>query len=344
MIHIKNMRSNDKLAIASFALFGFFLIIGLLFSELYQAPLREKNILHKFTLVLVPQDLADLSKITINNEQGDFQMQKSTEGEWALTAPKEFLVNAHLMGRMLEELSHLKILSMIEADTINLNNYLLSNSKRKIVLTNSKNEEIVIMFGMNNTINNSTYIFLPERKVIYQIESPQIAFANLDLALLIENKVFQMQSSDVVEFSLYQGAAYKQDARLSLNWREDKWLNKKGQDLSTEKVLEFLQKTLSTKSFFILDQVSSEQENELNKHFSQPSFEVIVKNKNVENNLRYTISPRVKSLKNLDLPEESVFIKQSQSKLLYVVSVKNLDFLDIKESDLKALPIKKLFY
>jgi hypothetical protein len=344
MTTFRNMRLNNKLAVATFAAFSFFLVVGLLFSELYQAPLRKNSKLKKYSMVLTMEEVFDLKSIKINNEQGNFNIQKSPEGDWALTSPKEFLVNSHLMQKMLEELANLKILSLIEADTINLNNYLLNDSRRSITLTNIKDEEFALTLGMSNTINNSTYIYLPARKIIYQIESPQIAFANLDLALLIENRVFQLQASEVVDFNIYNGSLGKQDLRLGFDSNKGKWKNKKGQELGEEKVMEFLQKTFNTKSFFILDQVSNEQETELNRYFSQPSHEITVKMQNQEDSMRYTISTKTKSLKNLDLPEESVFIKQSKSKLVYVVSVKNLDFLDVKDGDLKPLPLKKLFY
>ncbi len=341
---VKNMRSSNKMAMLTFAIFAFFLLFGFMMSELYQAPSKSKDKMKKFSLVLSEAEVSVLNKIEIHNEQGNFSLKKLEDENWQLTSPKEFLVNIQLMQKLLEDLANLKIISMMEADTINLSNFLLSDSRRKIILTNLENEEIQIVLGMSNTINNSTYIYLPGKKVIYQIESPQVAIANLDLPLLIENRVFQFALSDLNLFSLFQGSVGRQDLKIYLNNKNQKWFNKKDQELSSEKVSDFLQKALNAKSFFILDQVSEEQDKELQKHFANPQFEVVVKTKQSEDSLRYTISAQTRSLKNLDLPEESVFIKISNSKLVYVVSVKSLDFFETKESDLKPLPLKKLFY
>lgn len=336
------MSSFNRNSISTFILGGFVtvLLFGALVSEFFQAPIISSQELSKFQFLFTREQIDTVKLVKIKSSLGEYQLERN-DLKWNLTSPRLIDANINMIEKILSSLKEIKIKKIYPKDAINLANFSLDNPISTLTIKNEKNEEKSISFGLVNPIDNSTYVSVEDEKAIYHINNINMPFERIELASLIDSRIFNMEWNEIKSFKLF--SQNKNKPTLSFVREKKIWVAGNKQ-LHDERMKKYLSELTSLKSTIILDERTQKLDERLERYTSKPFFKLDVQTED-GNEIEYRVSYVISSLPGIKMEKKQNFIiKASNRQHPFLV---NKDFMRLfyrRTSHFKPIPIKKLIY
>lgn len=332
MINIKlNRTISSNILLVVFIVFTG--IVGGI-SDFFQKPTS----FHKKSLPsqLFPEEkLSKIIGITIKNPLGEFKFYKNplhSSTKWNIISPQTLPAKDNILANILTMLNKIKVKKVFPKDTINLSTFSLTSPLFSLsILTETGAEDI--KFGLVNPIDNSTYIEHSSFKSIFHIDSLNTDVSSLNISDFIDSRIFKIEINNISNLTLYKGSAENNIISLMIKNTQQGWSGKK-KLLNEKKTLMFLDHLVAMRSGQIIDEVSDEILEKIEKVIKKPLYTIILKDKNHRTS-KYIISPIIYNLSELKIEKKQYFlIKNETSKFYQVVHKDNLKSFWKKERNL----------
>lgn len=330
---MKNILKNYKVSFSSSIIAFFFLTlcISAFFSQLYQNP---KN-LHKGLKVGLnlpfTGDLETTKKITLKNRLGEFRFERNDLG-WRLISPRQLPAREESLNYIFSSIKDIKVKNAFPLDSLGESSFSLNSPFIEVSLLSNELKTQTIKFGMIDSKNNSTYVGISGKNIIFQVESFQFPFEKLDLMDFIDPRIFHFSHLKISSIKIFEGE--KTVPILSLIQREGKWFGRNGQPLSQSKVEDFFKDLNALKSEIILDQLSDELKQKISESLQKPIFVVEIQD-NGNNKHYFQVSLVSNSIPDLKIDKkESFIVSLRDSQQQYLLSKRFLDIFRKKEESL----------
>ncbi len=339
---------NSGLALT---LFMVLVVIGFGYSILFQAPEKLAQGLDQYRFVFQKDKGLEPQQITIKNRLGQFkfELMAAVEGQgptWTLVEPRQFPANQAIVENIIQLIQNLKIKRVYEMDAINLANFSLEKDNLSLNILFKDQTQETIQFGLFNSLDQSTYIALPNQKAIFQIESRPLAWESYSLSNFIDLRIFTLAEQDLISFTIYRNEVNANKIRFSMAKKNGEWTETRHNVLlDTKKVTEYIKSLSLLKSRFILDKKSQKAQKQLEKYFEKPSYHVVAKTK--QGTLHYTVSNVIGRLDGVSVDRWKNFVIKASNRLHpYVLDKKAYSNFNPRLKDLRRpkIPIKKIFY
>lgn len=322
------------------ALFTFSLIIGGLASEFFQAPVTTTKELEKYRQLLTTEQLDTFNILQFKNNLGQFNLEKSDH--WLLTAPRRIDANIKTIEVIKNAIGSLKIRKIYPKDTINMSNFQLESPSLSLTLQN-KTEKKTIHFGLINSIDNSTYLTLEGLDAIYHVDNILPKLERLSLPDFVDSRIFTMNIADIQSFKIFRQNEQSKSRLEILRDEDATWSGPKGK-LNSGTVETYLQELLTTKSNYILDSRTQEQQEKIDQYLSKPLYRIIVETKE-NKSITYDVSYIFTTLPDIKLEKKQNFIiRASNRQHPFIVHKNALELFSKRQRNFPPLTIKKLFY
>lgn len=272
---------------------------------------------------LASSDFENLERIKIANKQGDFVLEKNTINlnvEWRYKSPQNYKANNNIITSIKSLFDKTKLKTKFEENEANLTNFFPEQSKNKIIL-NFPDKEIIILAGLQNTIDKSLYIKFEDEKGIYQVESPLINIDALSSRNFINSRPFQFSFEKIHSINIVA-----QNKRRDIIFSNGSF--KEGEvTLDLELVKKNLLDLKSLESDFLIETLSDEQRNALKKYLDQKENLVELKLADDSNSYQYSIinSPTLFPMADLKL-KEMVLIYAHHTDAIYFFTKAQFQF------------------
>jgi len=330
---MKNTLKNYKVNFSSSLILTFFitLCVSAFFSQLFQNP-KNLNKGVKVGLNLpFSSNLENTKKITLKNRLGEFHFERNELG-WRLTSPRQLPAKEESINYIFSSIKDIKVKNAFRLDSLGESSFSLNSPFIEVSLEDNDNKTQTIKFGMIDSKNNSTYVGISGKDIIFQVESFQFPFEKLDLMDFIDPRIFYFSHSKISSIKIFEGGRVV--PILSLIQKEGKWLGKNGQPLNQSKVEEFFKDLNALKSEVILDQLSEELKEKINGSLQKPIFVVEIED-NGKNKHYFQVSLVSNSIPDLKIDKrESFIVSLKDSQQQYLLSKKFLDIFRKKEESL----------
>jgi hypothetical protein len=249
-----------------------------------------------------------------------------------MVEPQSLLVKSGVIARILEALNGIRVRNFHRQEPINISSFSLDNPTLTLHFTTWKNKSYVIKMGLINPIDNSAYLTVSSQDQIYQIDPLEMALESYDLAQLVESKILALNPESLSSLELYQ----ENNQILKIVKKADKWLDHKAEELSEPKVRKFFEQLENLKSTSILDDLTNNQKEFLNKVMTSPAYTLkLISNQGVRNYLFGQING---SLENTGLPKEvkDSFVMTSEDRDSFVLlNSEQIRIFQIRGKDFK---------
>lgn len=317
-------------------------------TELFQSPTSIDENLQKFQTVLQTNEISDLTDIQIENKLGLFRVQslKTKENQkWVLSFPRNLPIKQDKIHKVIDSIKNLNIKNILPLDTINKSNFSLSSPRYTIKFKRLMDQEWTsLYFGLVNPIDNSTYLTLSNKDIIYHVDSINFPLDSLKFTQLIETLIIPLRLSKIQKVAIYKGAQTNVKPRLFFQRFEKTWSNQKNVQLNEKKVTTFLNQLLNIKSLIIVDEKSLALEEKMKEMLKRPSYTLEITDIN-NNSFTYLFSGQINKLPGIKLSQgKSILVSSSTQTHPYVMKKENLALFLKKQKYFKKLSIKKLFY
>ncbi|MFT6071189.1 MAG: hypothetical protein ACJAT2_001461 [Bacteriovoracaceae bacterium] len=318
-------------------------LISAFITEFFQAPTEKTHVLNQYRRLIEDKKIEQAASIIVKNSLGSYTLSKE-DNDWNLTKPRKLPANTKTTQMILSTLGDINIRKVYQSDTINLSNFSLDSSDMEFSLIDAKGSRVDYILGLVNPIDNSTYIHIPQKEIIYQVDALKNTFESLDLSDFIDSKIFSQVFEETQKMRIYRNTKSSNNVQISFELKKDVWVDKnlRGQDKT--KVEAYLRQLFDLKSTLIVDKSSDELKKELNLMLEKPLYfiEVTQKNGTV---FTYTISHIINTLPDLKIEKrQHVLIKASDRKNIYLIHKDNLPMFSKRQNSFKDLNFKKLFY
>ena len=202
----------------------------------------------------------------------------------------------------------------------------------EVTLVGNDEKIQTIKFGMIDSKNNTTYIGISGKDIVFQTESFQFPLEKLNLMDFIDPRIFYFSSDKVSSIKIFEGEKTK--PILSLIQTDGKWLGRNGQALTQTKVEEFFRDLNTLKSEVILDHLPEKEKEKINDSLEKPLFIVEIED-NGKNKHSFQVYSVKDSIPNLKIDKrESFIVSVKDSQQQYLLSRKYLDVFRKKEESL----------
>ncbi len=269
------MRSylKPQLSTVLVAFFFFILLFLGLFAEVFESESPEVDLAQIYANPIPVAELQHLRSMKITNKQGSFDLlnqhpEGNLEGPWQMTSPQALVVKAEVITKIIEAFNVIRVRNFHRLEPINLSSYSLDNPTLTLLFTNSKEKSFEIKMGLINPIDNSAYMTISTQNQIYQIDPLEIQLESYDLAQLVESKVLALNAESLVSLEIYGEAGLT----LKLLKKEDQWIGDAGVELSSAKVTKFLERLEALKSTSILENLTPEQKELMDRATAVPLY------------------------------------------------------------------------
>ncbi len=327
---MKKGQKKNKVNLSNLIMVFFLLTIcaSAFFTELYQNPKNLNKGVQVGTTLPLSVDLEKTKKIILKNRLGEFHFEKNVLG-WKLIYPRFLPAKEESLNYIFSLIKDIKVNKAFRLDSMNESSLYLNSPFMEVSLLGEDGLNRSIKFGMIDSKNNTTYVGISGKEIIFQIDSFQTPLEKLDLMDFIDPRIFYFSPLKISSIKIYE--AEKQIPILSLIQNQGKWLGKNGQILSQPKVEEYLKNLNSLKSEVILDQLSDELKGKIKKSLEKPLF--IVEIEDFENKKHYfQIFPVLNSIPDLKIDKkESIIVSVRDSQQQYLISRKFLDIFRKRE-------------
>ncbi|MBP9674805.1 MAG: hypothetical protein KBD63_06875 [Bacteriovoracaceae bacterium] len=183
---MSSLKHNVTLFLLLF--FAISLFLSLAFFDLYKPTQTQK--VHTPAEISIkwlfkPDLEQELTEFTVTNENGSFHLKRLNE-EWMLINPLQKNISKDLIQDFFKGLRDIVIKDSFVWSIEQLESYHLSKPLVRLTFNFKSSAPKNIIFGMINTLDNSTTIMLEGGLDIYQIEIPAIAFDKIAVHDFIE--------------------------------------------------------------------------------------------------------------------------------------------------------------
>lgn len=316
-------------------LFFFILLFLGLFAEVFESQSPEVDMAQIYANPVPLVQLKKLKSLRLTNKQGSFLFENTdtlgdSSGPWQMTEPQSLKVKGNVISRIIETLSVIRVRNFHRLEPINISSFSLDNPTLTLNFTNSAQKNIEIKVGLINPIDNSAYLSISGQNQIYQIDPLEIALESYELAQLVDSKVLALNPATLQSLEIYSPTGLE----VKLLKKEDQWLDQAGNILKTARVEKFFRDLEDLKSFSILENLSPEQKEFMDKIMATPVITMkIISGQSVRN---YQIGEIKGSIPNTPTVKGPVFALSTEDRKSYVLLNKDeLKILNIKPNDLK---------
>lgn len=269
------MRSilKPQLSTILVAIFFFILLFLGLFAEVFESESPEVDLAQIYANPVPVAELQRLRSMKITNKQGSFDLLNqhpdgNLEGPWQMTSPQALVMKAEVISKIIEAFNVIRVRNFHRLEPINLSSYSLDNPTLTLMFTNSKEKSFEIKMGLINPIDNSAYMTISTQNQIYQIDPLEIQLESYDLSQLVQSKVLALNVESLVSLEIYGESGLT----MKLLKKEDQWLGDTGVDLAAGKVTRFLERLEALKSTSILENLTPEQKELMDRATAVPLF------------------------------------------------------------------------
>lgn len=268
------MRSilKPRLSTILVAFFFFILLFLGLFAEVFESESPEVDLAQIYANPIPVAELQRLRSMKITNKQGSFDLLNqhpdgNLEGPWQMTSPQALVMKAEVISKIIEAFNVIRVRNFHRLEPINLSSYSLDNPTLTLLFTNSKQKSFEIKMGLINPIDNSAYMTISTQNQIYQIDPLEIQLESYDLSQLVESKVLALNVESLVSLEVYSESGLS----LKLLKKEDQWHGDSG-ELAPAKVTKFLERLEALKSTSILENLTPEQKELMDRATAVPLY------------------------------------------------------------------------
>lgn len=269
------MRSilKPQLSTVLVAFFFFILLFLGLFAEVFESESPEVDLAQIYANPVPVAELQRLRSMKITNKQGSFDLLNqhpdgNLEGPWQMTSPQALVMKSEVISKIIEAFNVIRVRNFHRLEPINLSSYSLDNPTLTLMFTNSKEKSFEIKMGLINPIDNSAYMTISTQNQIYQIDPLEIQLESYDLSQLVQSKVLALNVESLVSLEIYGESGLT----MKLLKKEDQWLGDTGVDLASGKVTRFLERLEALKSTSILENLTPEQKELMDRATAVPLF------------------------------------------------------------------------
>ena len=269
------MRSllKPQLSTILVAFFFFILLFLGLFAEVFESESPEVDLAQIYANPVPVAELQHLRSMKITNKQGSFDLLNqhpdgNLEGPWQMTSPQSLVMKAEVISKIIEAFNVIRVRNFHRLEPINLSSYSLDNPTLTLLFTNSKEKSFEIKMGLINPIDNSAYMTISTQNQIYQIDPLEIQLESYDLSQLVESKVLAINAESLASLEIYGESGLL----IKLLKKDEKWLGDQGVELETTKVVRFLDRLEALKSTSILENLTPEQKDFMDRATAVPMY------------------------------------------------------------------------
>lgn len=324
-------------------LFVLVLVAGGLFSELFQAPKKGLTGLELYQNPVPESFLKNLDQLSLSNRLGEVILEKRENTQkWYLTSPRKLEANTKVINQITESLAKIKVKKLYQKDSINISNFSLSTPLMEINLTSGR-QKLKFSLGIINPIDNSAYITLDHRSLIFQIEGLQYPIEGLNISDFINSKIVETPFDEIKKVELFFG---KPHSRRFLSIKRDGplWLDSRGKELNTKTVEAFLEKFIGLKGQIILDKMNEETNKTLEKFWNSPQYSLVITD-NSDKEIIYQFTSPVPAIPEVKVEKkQTISIISGSKEYPFLVDKNVLNYFSVREHKLRSPDIKKLFY
>lgn len=333
------MKTFIRPSLSTSLVFFFFLILLFLglFAEVFESQTPEVDLAQIYANPVPVDELQRLKSLRLTNKHGSFNFENShpqghISGPWQMVEPQTLRVKGDVIGKIVETLNVLRVRNFHRHEPINITSFSLDNPTLTLRFNTWKNKSYEIKMGLINPIDNSAYLTLSSQDQIYQIDPLEMALESYDLAQLVESKILALNIESLASLELYDHS----NLLFKLFKKDDQWIDQNGAILSESKVKRFYEKLEDIKSTSILDDLTVDQKEILNKVMSSSTYTLkIISNQGVRNYFFGEVKPGVQTP---GLPKETQgsFVMTSEDKDAFVLIDKDeLKMFKTKLQDFK---------
>lgn len=344
------LKLDLKKSILSTWLLIFFIVTVILaagVSQFFQAPKSVKSELAFYQNLFKPGEILSLKRLVLKNSLGTFEFEKldhNPDSPWKIISPRKLPANSTVINQLIRELESIKIKAVHPLDSINISNYSLDTPYLEISLINHQNKSSDLIFGLINPIDNSTFVTLSGQKAIYHIDKINNTYAKLELTKLVDTRIFPLAFKDVSKIEVFKVVNNNKRLNLVVEKENESWFGANKLALDDNKIKAFIEQFSSIKTNIILDEVSTKQEQEISRYFKDPLYNIKITMNSGEIH-EYATSALVKNISDLKLVRwKNILFREKGKDVVYILRKDRMKIFNKKTSQMKALPIKKLFY
>jgi hypothetical protein len=320
-------------------------LITALVTDFFRAPSNNIETLGKYQNLFSNDSFKELEKISLKNQLGTFSLEKEQGGEdWKLTSPRTLPAKTNTINHILEALKGIKIKKIYQKDPINIANFSLNPPLLSIKFSRTNKKAKTIKFGLVDSISQSTYLSISDKKAIYQIEILQGSLEKLGLQDFIDSKIISIHLEHVSSIKIFKGEKSQKNLLLNIFQEGEKWQGDGGQELSEDKVMHFISDLIGLRSVVILDEIPDILKERIDQYLANPLYTVILGDLG-NNSYQYIVTPILTSLPGLKMEAKHNFIiSASNRKYPYMLNKGHLNLFNKRQQAFTKLPLKKFFY
>lgn len=269
------MKAYLRPSISTFlVVFFFFVLLFLgLFAEVFESQTPEVDMAQIYANPVPITELQSLKSMKLTNKQGTFVFENTApngelSGPWQMVEPQALRVKSEVIAKIIDTLNVIRVRNFYRLEPINVSSFSLDNPTLTMLFTNFKNKAIELKVGLINPIDNSAYLGLSTQNQIYQIDPLEMALESYDLAQLVDSKVLAITTETLASLEIYD----EQGLTLKVLKKDGQWVDQQGAALSESKVERLLGRLEDLKSFSILENLTPEQKEFMDKATALPKF------------------------------------------------------------------------
>ncbi len=318
-------------------LFFILVVVTATFSELFKNNVKTGSELIEQANPFNSNELTLTKSLTLKNKSGEYafeHLQNNQISPWRMTTPRKISANSLFFEQLFKTLKSLKVKKVFPEEKINISNFSIDKPTSTLNLIDPNGKIINIIFGLINTIDNSTYIKISGRSGIYHVEAPSVSLENATILNLIESQIISIDLETIKSFKIFHGNKKTVTPQLEMKKKDNTWVDQAGRILSQDKIDEFLQELSSLKSSFIIDKQTDSQKRQI-QNLARNAQTIVSIQDNLNNTIDYNISGLFKELSDIDLKNEEYFIVTiSNNTTSYVIKKEFIELFNRKSDSL----------
>lgn len=317
------------------ATFGMILLFLGLFAEVFESQAPEVDLAQIYANPIPVEDLQRLKTLRLTNKHGSFLFENSNPeglliGPWQMVEPQALRVREEVVTKIVDALNVIRVRNFHRLEPINISSFSLDNPTMTLLFTNDREKKYEVKMGLINPIDNSAYMSISTQNQIYQIDPMEIALESWDLAQLVESKVLALNVPALAGFELYD----PKGIIVKLIRKEDQWVDQDGTALSSKKVEKFFERLEELKSSSILENLTTEQVEFMNKVMRSPVFGMRLLN--ASGRRSYVIGEIKGGIPGMPMGTETKYALSTEERKSFVLLNKDqVRVFGIKPSELK---------
>jgi hypothetical protein len=302
-------------------------------------------------------DLKNIQAVLFKNRVSNFKLEKILN-KWFLTQPSKSGTPQNLPVKEIEIKQILNFTKNITAKKefhetdVNLKNLSMDNPLFEIVYIDSFGKRMAYRVGINNSLDQSTYIYSPHIKKVLKVDSVSPELTVLTFDKLLSPNIINFDEKNISSLKLSETSKLT-ELKIVANLRKsgEKWYNSQDQEIEKQKFIAALDEIASIKSSLIFDPsdldeltgFADNKANSQNKLTPLFAFEISGNDSKV---FSYTFHQISKDIPHLNIDrKKNIIVESSLHNSVFVIAKTSLKSIEsVRESYLKKLKLKDIFY